>query len=82
MKCPHCKSEWTVRGTSADAVKSCPFCGKSLEVTTKKPEALKTFQERLCYIFQNQGQESFRDGKMLTSLHSDLFPGRKKTAVC
>ena len=78
MKCAHCGSEWTVGGESAQRMKNCPFCGKSLQGGTdpeKKPQSL---EDTLRQIREQFGMDPFRNGKSLISLYSDLAPDRQK----
>lgn len=75
MKCPHCNMEWMDRPGVTDAMKNCPFCGKSLTPAPKKPESL---EDCLRQIFQQFGEDPFRGGKPLIGFHSDLFPERQR----
>lgn len=76
MQCPHCGSEWVVRGDIAGQVTRCPFCQNSLQSRTSA--RMETLEDCLRSIYQQFGMVPFQKGKPLLGLHSDLMPQREK----
>jgi hypothetical protein len=76
MKCPKCSAEWHLPNQSAAPIKSCPFCGASLQI--EADQSLATLDSVLTEIIARFGIDILRDGSRTVAVFSDLAPKLKK----
>lgn len=76
MKCPKCSAEWHLPKQSTSIIKSCPFCGASLQIDAD--QSLTTLDSVLAEIIARFGIDILRDGSRTVAVFSDLAPKLKK----
>ena len=76
MKCPNCSAEWYLSEKIHTHLRTCPFCGTSLQCSHDK--VLSTMDDVLCEIIRRFGTDILRDGRKTVAVFSDLAPQLRK----
>lgn len=76
MKCPKCSAEWHLPSNVPTQLKTCPFCGESLQI--EPVDGLVTIDAVLVEIVQRFGIDILRNGSKTVAIFSDLAPQLRK----
>lgn len=76
MKCPNCFAEWYLPEQSPNHLRTCPFCGNSIQRDSKK--VLSTIEDVLGEMIEKFGVDILRDGTKTVAVFSDLAPQLRK----
>ena len=76
MKCPKCSVEWHLPTSVPTQLKTCPFCGESLQI--EPVDGLVTIDSVLVEIVQRFGIDILRNGSKTVAIFSDLAPQLRK----
>ncbi len=76
MKCPKCSAEWHLPSNAPSQLKTCPFCGESLQI--EPVDGLNSIDAVLVEIVQRFGIDILRNGSKTVAIFSDLAPQLRK----
>ena len=75
VQCSKCKSIWDTGATMSTTIKSCPFCGKSLDIDTgTTSNCHNTIIDAIKYIVEHFGVETLQNGTKMVALLGDIAP--------